>query len=519
MYRLVCAIMLLAVLAGQLPMPAMAQSPADEQEAATTAIELSQLEALGDFNVLYDRIHPDAHAIIPRAAVIGCYQNQFAPHGPGVATVTGVRFVEWTWPVTGQTYPYTAEVSFRQPFANGTVLEDVVRLVQDTTGEWRWFFGRSHEFVEEQIARYVPPAPPVVSTVNIIDVVTTDLNNYWSLSFAAAGRSYAPPNVVAVSTLTYSSCDAIDPYLTPAAYCALDQTIYFSPNWFADLEYAIGDFAWITVMAHEWGHHVQSLTGTYLGSGNEQELQADCLAGSYARDAETRGLLDPGDVTEAVVISSVSGDPIGLPQDLPGAHGTSDDRVTAFMRGYLDGFIGCELMIANGPSTATAGQPNSSGPSLLTVLPLQHEVPSDLQPTGDQRRNLADVVINYTNPAETERLFTSWGWEGNVTRGYAGSGLSSGVTSVYASIHRFGNASNAVDALDYSVVDQAASTGAWEVPVAPLSETTRALATNSDITIYVQHGDILIRLSVAAPGGDAMSTAQAVMQSILDRAQ
>ncbi len=53
--------------------------------------------------------------------------------------------------------------------------------------------------------------------------------------------------------------------------------------------------------------------------------------------------------------------------------------------------------------------------------------------------------------------------------------------------------------------------------MAPLADTTRALATSSDITIYVQQGDVLIRLTVAAPGGDPMPVAVSIMQAILGR--
>ncbi len=54
-----------------------------------------------------------------------------------------------------------------------------------------------------------------------------------------------------------------------------------------------------------------------------------------------RGLLDPGDITEAVAIAATAGDPLGLPQDTPGAHGINDDRITVFMRGNLGGVEGC----------------------------------------------------------------------------------------------------------------------------------------------------------------------------------
>ena len=136
------------------------ETVSDERAAADTAVALSRLEAAGEFDALYAEMHPDAQAVVPRAAVVGWYANEFAPLGPGVVTVSGVRFVEWTWAVTGETYFPTAEVAYAQPFDDGAVVEDVVRLVQDEVGEWRWFFGRDRAFVEAQIARYgSDPAP------------------------------------------------------------------------------------------------------------------------------------------------------------------------------------------------------------------------------------------------------------------------------------------------------------------------------------------------------------------------
>lgn len=83
---------------------------------------------------------------------------------------------------------------------------------------------------------------------------------------------------------------------------------------------------------------------------------------------------------------------------------------------------------------------------------------------------------------------------------------------------RFDSAQNAAGALGYSLHDQAASTGAWEVAVAPLGETTRALITGSDVIIYVQQGDMMIRLTVAAPVGDPTPTAAVIMQAMLAQA-
>lgn len=132
------------------------QTQGNTESAAEAARQLSVLEADGAYDALYNLLHPDAQEIVPRAAVVGWYENDFGPRGPGEITVTSVQIVSWTWPVTGVTYPNTAEVSFTQPFSNeNSVVSEVVRLVE-SNGEWNWFFGRSPEFVAEQISRYTP---------------------------------------------------------------------------------------------------------------------------------------------------------------------------------------------------------------------------------------------------------------------------------------------------------------------------------------------------------------------------
>jgi predicted metalloprotease len=245
--------------------------------------------------------------------------------------------------VTGDTYQGAAEVSFRQPFEDGTVADDVGRLVPDAEGRWRWFFGRSREFVNEQIARY-SPAGPEAGDIGRVASVADDLDAFWHGAFGSAQQVYVTPEIVRADEPIVGACGIFGPG-RGAAYCGLDQTIYYEGAFFAAREATIGDFAWKVVLAHEWGHHVQILLGIQWTAGNAFELQADCLAGAYARDAGTRGWLDPGDITEAVTGSAAAGDPFGLPQDQPGAHGTSDERITAFMRGYLDGFLGCDLPV------------------------------------------------------------------------------------------------------------------------------------------------------------------------------
>ena len=99
---------------------------------------------------------------MPRAAAVGAFEEVYALAQAGRAEIVGVDMVEWTWPVTGQTYPYAAEISFVQPYVdeNGQEawLEDRMYLVE-SEGEWRWFFGSSREFVEQAIAEYGGAGP------------------------------------------------------------------------------------------------------------------------------------------------------------------------------------------------------------------------------------------------------------------------------------------------------------------------------------------------------------------------
>lgn len=126
-----------------------------EAEAALAAAEtMSGLEVTGDFQRLYEAMHPDAQIIIPREVVSGWYEQEFLYLGQPAARAIKVRFISWTWGVTGTTYPETAEVALRQQLSDGTVVRDEVRLVKDPFGNWSWFFGRDRAFVQEQIARY-----------------------------------------------------------------------------------------------------------------------------------------------------------------------------------------------------------------------------------------------------------------------------------------------------------------------------------------------------------------------------
>jgi hypothetical protein len=126
------------------------------QSAAASAVELSRLESQADYDQLYDRLHPDAREVVPREAVIGWYRTEFGPRGPMVSSVEGVTIVPWTWGVTGTTYAETAQVVYRQRFADGSEDRGAVHLVRNDDGDWGWFFGGSRAWLDAQVAKYAP---------------------------------------------------------------------------------------------------------------------------------------------------------------------------------------------------------------------------------------------------------------------------------------------------------------------------------------------------------------------------
>lgn len=101
---------------------------------------------------MYDMIHPDAKAIVPRAAAVGTFDSVYRDAKVGPARVVAVEMGPWTWGVTSQEYPYAAKVSFVQPYVDvdgsAKLLEDDMYLVQ-SDGEWRWFFGSSPQMVQK----------------------------------------------------------------------------------------------------------------------------------------------------------------------------------------------------------------------------------------------------------------------------------------------------------------------------------------------------------------------------------
>ncbi|MDQ3412672.1 MAG: neutral zinc metallopeptidase [Chloroflexota bacterium] len=338
--------------------------PAVAAEVTAAAVELSRLEMDRDFAALYDTLHPDSRRLVPFAAFAGWYDTVLAGKTTDELTVSAINFIDWTWGVTGETYFGTAQVQVVQPYWVGGVREDVVtvfHLVEDD-GAWHWFFGGSQAFIDQQIALHalVPDGPEAIVAAGAAeraerfpDALHAYVDAFWTYQFALAGHAYEPPGgVVGFRAEIETGCGMADPIMEAAFYCVLDETIYYSADFRKIIEKQIGDYGWLVVVAHEWGHHVQlelgaDLIGALDQSGSlapiELEQQADCLAGAYTRGAEENGWVDESDLDEAIYMTSLSGDPVGTSWGDPNAHGSGEDRVRAFLEGYAGGIEGCDL--------------------------------------------------------------------------------------------------------------------------------------------------------------------------------
>lgn len=328
-------VILLTIVAGLSPSghAHAAQSSIDAQNAMEMAYYLSYLESIWDFNTEYDFIHPDARAIIPRAAVVGWFQDNYAPRNPRPAVILGVEFVSWTWDVTGVTYPYTAQVSFSQQFNDG-IRNDVVRLVQDQNGVWRWFFGRSREFVEQTIAYYSPNIPTTTYTgVSLIDASVNDVSAYWSSFFQAQPQIYSEPRVVSFDQAMRTGCGVIDPLVDGPLYCGMDESVYLNVFVLQHFSTNYGPLVVTVIIAHEYAHHVQHELSLNQISVQTSELQADCLAGAWARDYATRYQLTETELIGAMAMMiDIGGD---------AEHGLGTQRAKEFLVGFYDGSQAC----------------------------------------------------------------------------------------------------------------------------------------------------------------------------------
>ena len=183
----------------------------------------------------------------------------------------------------------------------------------------------------------------------------------WGDIFTRSGQAYRQPTLVMFDGAVQSACGMAGSATGPF-YCPADQKVYLDTSFFRELDQkfgAPGDFAAAYVIAHEVGHHVQTLLGVSRqvmearqrsdeATANRlsvmMELQADCFAGVWARRLqETDGVLEPGDIEEGLGAASAVGD-----DRIQGAthgyvvpdaftHGSSEQRMRWFGEGLRTG--------------------------------------------------------------------------------------------------------------------------------------------------------------------------------------
>jgi len=192
--------------------------------------------------------------------------------------------------------------------------------------------------------------------------VLGDTEDVWSELFRRSGKRYIEPKLVLFTDQVRSGCGLAGAAVGPF-YCPGDQKVYIDLSFYQELKSrfrAPGDFAQAYVIAHEIGHHVQNLLGVMdraksgpNGMRRETanqlsvrlELQADFLAGVWAHYAQARGIVEPGDIDEALRAASAIGDD-RLQRESQGyvvpdsfTHGTSEQRSRWFRKGFETGDI------------------------------------------------------------------------------------------------------------------------------------------------------------------------------------
>jgi len=207
-----------------------------------------------------------------------------------------------------------------------------------------------------------PVNPEEAELRQFVGAVLADTEDVWTDIFRKSGKQYSDPKLVLFTDQVRSGCGVAGAAVGPF-YCPSDQKVYIDLGFYRELKTrfrAPGDFAQAYVIAHEIGHHIQNLLGTMekvnaaqRGMRKEEanqlsvrlELQADFLAGVWAHNAQIRGVVEPGDIEEALKAASAIGDD-RLQSESQGrvvpdsfTHGTSEQRVRWFRKGFETGDI------------------------------------------------------------------------------------------------------------------------------------------------------------------------------------
>ncbi len=201
-----------------------------------------------------------------------------------------------------------------------------------------------------------PAEEPVVQFVSW---VLDDAQNTWRRIFTQSGQPYQDAKLVLFRNTVSSGCGYAQSAMGPF-YCPADKKVYIDLGFYGELDRrfgAPGDFAQAYVLAHEVGHHIQTLLGTNEEVRRAQqanpdqanplsvrmELQADCYAGVWAHSTARRDLLESGDVEEGLSAAAAVGDDRiqkqsqGEVRPESFTHGSSAERMRWFKAGFEGG--------------------------------------------------------------------------------------------------------------------------------------------------------------------------------------
>ena len=199
---------------------------------------------------------------------------------------------------------------------------------------------------------------PQGETDQQLAAIVADIQAFWGESFSASGRDYPETKLVLFDGSTQSDCGPASAATGPF-YCPADRKVYLDLSFFDELKSRFGasggDFAMAYVVAHEFGHHIQTVLGISeevqrLAAADEsrrndlsvrQELQADCMAGVWANSAQSD--LEAGDIEEALSAAAAVGDDriqektTGRIDPEGWTHGSAEQRTAWFTTGYRSG--------------------------------------------------------------------------------------------------------------------------------------------------------------------------------------
>jgi uncharacterized protein len=200
---------------------------------------------------------------------------------------------------------------------------------------------------------------PDAEQVDFMRFVMDDVQDSWARTFAEAGRQYEPTRLRLFSQAVDTGCGPASAATGPF-YCPADQRVYLDLGFFQELQSrfgAPGDFAQAYVIAHEVGHHIQTILGinqdvqaaqqSNPGDANQLsvrlELQADCFAGVWAHSAFEEQLLEEGDLEEGLGAAAAVGDDriqeaaTGRIDPESWTHGSAEQRTEWFQKGFDSG--------------------------------------------------------------------------------------------------------------------------------------------------------------------------------------